>query len=296
MSEAIPVFKLYGEGQDWATPDLLHCETIPKRSRVHHWEIQAHRHADLYQLLYLHKGVARIEIEGQSVTLSQPGLQVVPPLCVHGFRFSENVDGSVLTLAQPLVTQLQAQPGVSSAVLRNAATYPAGRDRAYLSRLFSTLQHEYQGDRPGRDLLMHSLVNVLGVWVARQFSQRRSADQAPERGREYFDRFSALVERHYLEHRSIEQLAHGTGISVAHLNAVCRELAGQTALQVVHQRVLLEAKRNLIYTTMTVSQLAERLGFADPAYFSRFFRRLAGVSPKAFRQFAAHPSAPWPNR
>jgi AraC family transcriptional activator of pobA len=55
-------------------------------------------------------------------------------------------------------------------------------------------------------------------------------------------------------------------------------------LQVVHQRLLLEAKRNLIYTNMTVNQLAERLGFADPAYFSRFFRRLSGASPKAFRQ------------
>ncbi|MGI4840482.1 MAG: helix-turn-helix domain-containing protein [Janthinobacterium lividum] len=284
LSTVIPVFKLYGEGQDWATPDLLHCETIPKRSRVHHWEIQAHRHADLCQLLYLHKGVAQIEIEGQSFTLDKPALQVVPPLCVHGFRFSENVDGFVLTLAAPLVTQLHAQPGVSSDVLGSAATYPAGRDRAYLSRLFSTLQHEYQSEQPGRDLLMLSLVNVLGVWVGRQFIERHAAAQAPERGREYFSRFSALVERRYVQHRSIEQLAHEVGISVAHLNVICRELAGQSALQVVHQRLLLEAKRNLIYTNMTINQLAERLGFADPAYFSRFFRRLTGVSPKIFRQ------------
>lgn len=284
LSTAIPVFKLYGEGQDWATPDLLHCETIPKRSRLHHWEIQAHRHADLYQVLYLHKGMAQIEIEGQSLTLTKPGVQVVPPLCVHGFRFSENVDGFVLTLAAPLVAQLQAQPGMSSDVLGSTGTYLAGRDRAYLSRLFSTLQNEYLREQPGRDLLLLSLVNVLGVWVGRQFIQRRAAAQAPERGREYFSRFSALVERRYLQHRSIEQLAHEVGISVAHLNAICRELAGQSALQVVHQRLLLEAKRNLIYTTMTINQLAERLGFADPAYFSRFFRRLVGVSPKVFRQ------------
>ncbi len=283
LSPVIPVFKLYGEGQAWSTPDLLHCETIPKRSRLHHWEIQPHRHADLCQLLYLHKGVAHIQIEGQSLTLNTPGLQVVPALCVHGFRFSENVDGFVLTLAAPLVAQLQAQPGMSADVLACVATYPAGRDRAYLSRLFSTLQHEYQGDQPGRDLLMLSLVNVLGVWVGRQFIRRRAAAQAPERGREYFARFSALVERDYRLHRSIEQLAHEVGISVAHLNVICRELAEQSALQVVHQRLLLEAKRNLIYTAMTVNQLADRLGFSDPAYFSRFFRRLVGMTPKEFR-------------
>ncbi|GAB3387028.1 hypothetical protein GCM10027514_28270 [Azotobacter armeniacus] len=64
----------------------------------------------------------------------------------------------------------------------------------------------------------------------------------------------------------------------------------------IHQRLLLEAKRNLIYTTMTVNELSDALGFNDPAYFSRFFRRLAGQSPKAFRQSAAAGSALTPDR
>jgi len=290
-SVAIPVFKLYGEGQAWSTPDLLHCETIPKRSREHHWEIQAHRHADLCQLLYVHRGTARIEIEGQRLVLARPGLQVVPPLCVHGFRFSENIDGYVLTLAAPLVAQLQAQLGGGGAVLGTAATYAVGRDRAYLNRLFSALHGEYQGAQAGRDLLMQSLVNGLGVWLSRQFIQQRTAAQLPPRGRDYFSRFSALVEQHYHRHDSIERLAHEVGISVAHLNATCREWAGQSALQVVHQRLLLEAKRNLIYTNQNVSQVAERLGFADAAYFSRFFRRLTGVSPKAFKALAGEAAA-----
>jgi AraC family transcriptional activator of pobA len=283
---AIPVFKLYGENQAWPTPDLLHCETIPKRSRLHHWEIQPHRHADLCQLLYLHKGQAEIEIEGQRRLITQSAIQVVPPLCVHGFQFSESVDGYVVTLAAPLVSQLQEQLGTSMDALALAATYPAGQDRSYLYSLFSALQHEYQSDRPARDLLLRSLVNVLLVWVSRQAMQRRAESQLPDRAREYFSRFTRLVEAHFCEHWSVERMAHQVGVSVAHLNNVCRDLAGQSALQIIHQRLLLEAKRNLIYTSMTINQLSDSLGFADPAYFSRFFRRLAGVSPKAFRQHA----------
>ncbi len=279
VAASIPVFKLYGENQDWIAPDLLHCETIPKRSRLHHWEIQPHRHADLCQLLFLHKGEARVDIEGQRSTLRESAIQVVPPLCVHGFQFSENIDGYVLTLASPLVTQLQAQLGSSPDALAVPASYPAGRDRVYLHRLFSALQSEYAANQ-------RSLVSVLLVWLSRQVIHREAAGQLPERGREYLSRFSGLVEAQFRQHPSVEQLSHQVGISVAHLNSICREWAGQSALQMIHQRLLLEAKRNLIYTRMSVSRVADELGFADSAYFARFFRRMTGLSP-AVRQVAA---------
>ena len=60
----VPVFKLYGDALEWPTPDLLHCESIPKRSRLHDWVIEPHRHPDLLQLLYLRSGWALIEVEG----------------------------------------------------------------------------------------------------------------------------------------------------------------------------------------------------------------------------------------
>lgn len=285
----VPVFKLYGEGVGWATPDLLHCETIPKRSRLHHWEIQPHRHADLCQLLYVHRGQAVIEVEGQRHTLHEAGLQIVPPLCVHGFQFSENIDGYVVTLAAPLVGQLQRQLGEALRVLDTPATYLAGKDRAYLHALFSAMQREYHSAEAGRDVLLHSLANVAVIWAGRQAQQRRVAKQPVQRGRDLLSRYTQAVEAHYARQPSVEELAYAIGISVAHLNSICRELAGQSPLQIVHQRVLLEAKRNLIYTAMTVSQIADRLGFGDPAYFSRFFRRLVGVSPKAFRAANAQP-------
>lgn len=283
MNPSIPVFKLYGEQQDWLGPDLLHCETISLRSRVHDWEIRPHRHADLCQLLYVHTGRAQVEVEGQRHILEQSAIQIIPPLSVHGFQFSPNVEGFVLTLAAPLVAQLQAQLGGSVSLLQRVASYPAGKDRDYLNNLFSELQSEYVGAQPARDMLLQSLISVLLVWVARQVIQRREARQLPSRGREYLSVFNQRVEALFREQPSVEQLAHQVGISVAHLNSICRELAGQSALQIIHQRILLEAKRHLIYTPMTISEVADSLGFVDPAYFARFFRRLSGTSPSAFR-------------
>jgi len=280
---SIPVFKLYGESLDWPTPDLLHCETISKRSREHHWEIKPHRHADLCQLLFVHRGQAELEIEGQRTLLGESALQILPALSVHGFRFSEDIDGYVVTLAAPLMAHLQAQLGHSVNALAVAESYPAGADGDYLNSLFAALQNEYQGREPAREMLMHSLVSVIMVWVSRQAIRRRSASQRPQRAREYFNGYIQLVETHYREHVKVEDLAHKLGISVSHLNGTCRELAGQPALQIMHERQLLEAKRLLTYTSMTIYEISDTLGFSDPTNFTRLFRRRVGISPKAFR-------------
>jgi len=279
---AIPVFKLYGENQQWPTPDLLHCETISRRSREYQWEIHPHRHADLSQLLYVHKGHAQLEIEGQRSTLSESTLQVLPPLCVHGFRFSEDIEGYVVTLAAPLVAHLQGQLGSAVDGLNALGSYPAGKDSDYLNSQFARLQDEYADDQPARDMMMHALVSVLLVWISRQAIQRRHPRMP--RGREYFRRFTQLVEQHYREHPKIEDLAHKLGISVSHLNGTCRELGGQPALQIMNDRQLLEAKRLLTYTSMTINEMSEVLGFSDPTNFPRLFRRRVGFSPKAFRE------------
>uniref|UniRef100_UPI001FB80F71 helix-turn-helix domain-containing protein n=1 Tax=Pseudomonas aeruginosa TaxID=287 RepID=UPI001FB80F71 len=110
------------------------------------------------------------------------------------------------------------------------------------------------------------------------------AEARPGRGQEYLSAFSQLVERHFREHLGIDEYARRLGISPAHLNGVARRLSGQTALGIVHQRLLLEAKRDLVYTAMTVNEIADRLGFSEPAYFTRFFKRLSGVSPSVFRK------------
>ncbi len=280
---SIPVFKLYGESLDWPTPDLLHCETISSRSREHHWEIKPHRHADLCQLLFVYKGKAELEIEGQRTQLETPAIQVLPPLSVHGFRFSEDVEGFIVTLATPLINHLQAQLGDSVHALARAENYPAGKDGDYLNSLFSALQAEYNGHQPAREMLMHSLVSVIMVWVSRQAIVRHKASQRPQRQREYLNGFIQLVEETYRQHVKVEDLAHRLGISVSHLNGTCRELAGQPALQIMHERQLLEAKRLLTYTSMTIYEMSELLGFSDPTNFTRLFRRRVGISPKAFR-------------
>ncbi|WEA22702.1 helix-turn-helix domain-containing protein [Pseudomonas juntendi] len=280
----VPLFKLYGENQAWPGTDLLHCEPIPARSSLHHWEIKPHQHAELFQLLYVQRGQAQVEIEGTRTAISEAAIQVVPPLTVHGFRFSADIQGHVLTFGAALVANLEQRLGAPLAVLSKPVSYPLGRDRAHLRSLIETLQQEYQGNAPSRAAMLEALVTALMVWISR----RQQLGQAPrtrdERDRQLLGQYLRLVEAHYREHLSIEAFAARLNVQSLQLNQLCRALSGQTALQVVHQRLLLEARRSLVYTRMSIGQLSDSLGFSDPTYFARWFKRLSGQTPNAYRR------------
>jgi AraC family transcriptional activator of pobA len=97
-------------------------------------------------------------------------------------------------------------------------------------------------------------------------------------------RFREKVESHLRMELSIAQYAKALSVTPARLRAACLEVTGKPPARVLEERLLLEAKRNLTYTNMTVAETAYYLGFSDPAYFSRFFSKHAGESPATFRK------------
>lgn len=288
-AQRIPVYQLYGEREQWPTPDLVHCELIIERSRLHDWEIKIHQHHGLLQLLYLKGGTARVVLDEHEHAMQPGHLVLVPQMCVHGFRFDPGAHGHVVTLAHPLVEGLVSGLGPIDSGLMTPQIFTLDADvDHYVDSALVRLDVEYRGNVPHRDALMTALLQCVFVWVGRQMSKSQAAPARPEeRGRAYFRQFAQLVEQHYAQGWAVENYAKKIGITAAYLNTLCRQAAGQSALALIHQRIVLAAKRELVYTTMTISAVSDALGFTDPAYFTRFFKRLVGVSPKEFRNQAA---------
>lgn len=285
----VPVFHLYGEKSQWPVPDLIHVESIAARSRLHNWEIQPHRHHGLLQLLWLQRGQARLQLDGEEGMLHAGELLLIPQHCVHGFRFSRQASGLVVTVAYPLLARI----GGGTEAMVAGMGRPCQRSLSRLSArvpvevLLPALEREYASGMEGRGTLLESIFAALLIWLLRDSEPVADTREAAHAHR-YLARFSAEVEHSYARHLPLQHYAERLGISTAHLNALCRRLAQCSALEMIHARLMLEARRSLAYTSMSVRDIAESLGFSDPAYFTRFFRqRSGGIAPRDFRQRAA---------
>jgi AraC family transcriptional activator of pobA len=166
--------------------------------------------------------------------------------------------------------------------LSTARTGPAtAQIRDTMVQIFA----EFAGRRFGRAQVLRGLCALLTALVARELVDDlaqpgidRSADRAV-----LLQRFEALIEAHYLEHLGVADYARALAVTPTHLSRVARTATGRSAQQMIQERMIREARRQLVYTGQPVSAVAYALGYADPAYFSRVFSGATGLSPRDFR-------------
>jgi len=281
----LPTYTLYGEADDRPAIDWLHHESIAERSRRHGWEIQLHRHASLFQILYIGGGGGRATIDGAVWPLRGPCVLSVPALVPHGFRFRPGIDGSVFTILQAHVEQvLAAAPALPQRLLQPRVIALHGDAAAAVGRAVAQLKNEFVSTQPWRALAIDAALCALLVAFERA-APRVEAQRALRGSRAalHLERYRELVDASYRTQPSLAELARQLGITPTQLNRVCRQLTGRPALALLHARVLLEAQRDLAYTTLSVKQIALGLGFGDAGYFTRFFQRLCGRTPTQWR-------------
>jgi AraC family transcriptional activator of pobA len=270
-------YNLFGETGD--LPDVVHCETIETRSRLHDWELAPHRHARLHQILLLESGGGRVSLDGQGHTLGPSSLVNVPVGLVHSFTFTPGTVGLVVTLAAEMLdVALQPSEGLRQ-VLAQPAVLPAV---AAHRRTMTEIAETFAGRDFARAHMLRSLSALILGQIARTLDEAgRAATSAS--APDLLTRFEALLEAHYLQHWAVADYADALAVSPTHLSRVCRAATGRPATRLIEERVVREARRNLVYTGLTVSTIAYALGYADPAYFSRVFSRATGLAPREFR-------------
>ena len=304
---SIPNYALYGVEAQPGWLDMVHFEHIHERSTLYHFDIAPHVHDGLVQLLYLTAGGGEVLVDGARWSVRSPALILIPTRHVHGFHFTSDVDGPVVTAAQrPLESLLEVGAPAVRELLRQPLVMEladAVRHVDALLPLFEAIERESRQQGSGEASAGTALLMAVFVQVARLRAAevRSSAVDANQRSRKavLVDRFRALVDAHFRQRWPIEAYADALGLSAGQLTRLCQELLGHSSLAVVNARTVHDAERELVYSTLSIKQIAAVLGFADEAYFGRFFKKQTGRTPSAFREAARHalsPAATMPGR
>ncbi|WP_034997863.1 helix-turn-helix domain-containing protein [Beijerinckia mobilis] len=288
-NQSIPHFFLYEEVPDEVELDFLHVEAIHLRSGMHNWHIHPHAHPEHGQFLFVTKGrgIIRLETEvWQAVPLS---LIMIPAGVVHSMEFEPQTDGFVITAADsyirertrddPAMIELKDRPGYFCLDANSSEAQP-------LADAFQSVASEFVWHgRARRFAIMAHFTRILvSLERLHHALAQNSPWRVPNRNLDIVHRFRRLVETYFREDCPLTFYAEQLHVTHARLNIACRAIAGKSASKILFDRIILEAKRNLLYTSLPIAAVGQAVGLADPAYFCRFFTKRTGISPSEFRE------------
>ncbi len=154
--------------------------------------------------------------------------------------------------------------------------------RAFIESLFEHAVGECTKGTDASDELLRSILDTLLVSCANVYSQHQP--RIAGRGHIMVKRFLQLAEENFMKNISVDQYAQMLAVTPGHLTQVVRELTGRTSNEILHAKQILEAKRLLAHTSLSVTQIAEQMNFDDQSYFTKFFKKSAGCTPVQFRR------------
>jgi len=288
---ALPLFHLYGDPPDDSAFDFIHIETISSRSSVHDWTIRAHRHRNLFQVLLIEQGGGELSFETATMPFAAPAVILVPATIAHGFRFTPQLtDGWVVSFTEDVADALGDKSGEALARLKAIAAHPLlplvdASEIKRLATLCADLNEEASLAREGYRLALRGLLALIAIEVVRLgVSRARTGAVTLTRADERVDALRKLVDEHFRKERLISFYADRLAMTPDRLNDHVKRATGVTAGHLIRQRVLTEAKRQLVFTAQPIHEIAYDLAFSDPSHFTRFFRKQTGTTPQAFRE------------
>ncbi len=291
MKRAIPNYRLYQDHDPDTdlTFEPVHVDDVTISMRQHNWKVDPHRHDDLFQLILFRQGGGMLTLEELEYHFKAPVFLHIPPTSVHSFDISRDLEGEVITLSADYMKTLMAPSPAAIDLLDKPMLINGAEHEDFLNQLdnlFGQIKTEYNERQLARNLTIQSLVGIVIGNLLRYHDYEQQKEQnwgVDSPASWYYRQFQNQIGQHLSEKLTIGEYAARLRISGTHLNRICREVADKSALDVIHDRTIQEAKRCFAYTVMPIAEVAYQLGFNDPSYFSRFFKEKTGLSPKNYQ-------------
>ena len=289
----IPAFYLYGEPQREAEKGFVHVESLDDRSRPSEWTIQPHVHRELAHIILIADGGGSMRAEGEAFGFDAPCLLLMPAAVVHGFAWHRESHGSVITMAVSHLSELLLRHAELAPLFARAAVVGlSARALEEVRQAILCMHRELGWNAPGqRAAVEAALLQVMTV-ALRFIGAAEAPLPASSRQAALVARLRARIEARFRLREPIATYAAALGTSPTALRLACATIADRSPAAMLDDRALLEARRLLLYSNLSVAQIGYALGFEDPAYFSRFFaRHVGGMPPGRYREKAGVVSA-----
>ena len=286
-SEQIPVYSLHNFSSQGRISQQFQVEVFDANR---HFSVKyPHRH-DFFEVLYLSKGSGFHVIDGNKYKIQPPCVFFMSPGQAHKIEFSSDIEGYIFIFTSEfyLINQTNQNrliefPFFFSIRQENRPMIlESMEDILFLETLFKKgIAEIAKGENYSVELLRSLLDLILTSCAVLYKSDENKLTKG--KGHIVVKRFFQLVEDHYHKNLPVNEYAGILAITPNHLTQTVNQLTGKTSSQIIKSKQVLEIKRLLVHTNLSVTEIAGRLNFQDQSYFSKFFKRETGVSPLQYR-------------
>lgn len=246
-----------------------------------------HRH-DFYVTVIFTKGTGTHEIDFQKYDVSEGSLFFLSPGQVHSWELSPDTDGYIFFFSQPYYEMHYVNQKLKNFPFFNSPSFPRklqlqSTELEAMIRLFEAIGSEHESQNVMKQGFILSLISQIYIQSVREFSKGDEKTSATSVSYfKHYQDFENLLEDSFSSQKSISFYASQLNISAKHLNRITQTVMQKTASEIITERVILEAKRMLIYLDEGLVEIAFRLGYEEYSYFARMFRKNTGITPSQF--------------
>lgn len=242
---------------------------------------------DYYMFVLVRNGNSRHWIDTTPYTLKNNTLYISSPWQVQVKEQTNPLEGIIVSFTEEFLNMDESKTLQQLPVIKNPFNAHEialqSSDFTFIEDILQKMRVEYQANNEWRYTMLLSYIRVLSIYISRLYTEQFS-QSAGTKERMLLQRFKQLINERFVELHQVADYAELLNITAGYLNEVVKQQSGKTAIEHIHERIVLEAKRQLLHTEFSAKEIAYNLGFEDAAYFNRFFKRLTEQPPAAFRQ------------
>lgn len=249
---------------------------------------EAHRH-NYYEVFYFIEGGGSHMVDFDVLPIHPGSIHLVSPGQIHHVRRAAQSSGYVILFSRDfLLSTIENKDMLFDLPFftyrRGVAATLSPEENREVQALLRVMQTEYTSGGRFREDILRSYLNVLLLKYAALVERQHGEPRTDSTAVQLVNRFKAAVEKNFTRQHQVSDYAGQLAVTPNHLNDMTKKVTGGNASDLIHERLVLEARRLLLHSALTTKEIAAFLHFQDPSYFSRFFRKYTGQSPSGFRE------------
>jgi AraC family transcriptional regulator, transcriptional activator of pobA len=286
-AEQLPVYSLHNFSSPERKSQQFQVEVFDANR---HFSVKyPHRH-DFFEVLYLLKGSGYHVIDTNKYEIKPPCVFFMSPGQAHKLELSNDIEGFIFIFTADFYLLNRSN---QNTLIEFPFFYTIHQDNPplllknesdirFLESLFRQSISEIRDAVESNTEMLRSILDLILTTCAARYEVTENLLNKGK-GQILVKRFFHLVEENHQKNLSMSDYSGMIGITPNHLTQTVKLLTGKTSSQIVKAKQLLEIKRLLVHTNLSVSEIANQLNFEDQSYFTKFFKRETGITPIQYR-------------